>query len=54
LNATIPLWTYADGTVSAEMDEAAWVTMCSFMFGQGIITSTVEASDAMSNAATTP
>lgn len=54
LKATIPLWTHPDGTVSADMDEEAWVAMCSFMLQQGIITSAVEAKDAMNNTATTP
>lgn len=49
LEATLPLWRTAEGTVSGELDPAAWEAMTAFMLDKGLITTPVAASEAMTN-----
>lgn len=53
LSATVPLWSFPNGTVSPEMDEAAWSNMCAFMLDEGLIDKAVPVSEIMTDAATT-
>lgn len=49
LEATIPLWKLADGTVSGKLDPEAWQAMSAFMHTQGITATVVDPATAMSN-----
>ena len=51
LTATVPLWSAADGTVSAEMDKADWSAMGEFMLDQRLIESAVPVDAVMRNVA---
>lgn len=51
LTATVPLWSAADGTVSAEMDKTAWSAMGEFMLDQRLIESAVSVDAVMRNVA---
>ncbi|MFT3875717.1 MAG: ABC transporter substrate-binding protein [Propioniciclava sp.] len=49
LEATIPLWTNADGEVSGDLDPEAWKAMTDFMLDKGLIASPVDPAEAMTN-----
>lgn len=49
LDATIKVWTAADGTVSGKQDAEAWAAMAAFMAEQGLTASAQDAAAAMTN-----
>lgn len=51
LAATVPLWTTQGGSVSAEIDKAAWSDMCQFMLDQGLLASPVKVDEVVSSVA---
>lgn len=50
LEATVPLWAGTSGVVDAKLDAAQFATMATFMKAQGLITTDVDPTKAMSNA----
>lgn len=49
LEATVPLWTAPDGSVSGTMDPSTWAAMTVFMRDKGLITADVDPAEAMTN-----